>query len=158
MWGAAGSSGSTPAAFHHLMSMPLNLETTFPPGHRMFSSQKHVKWMREWLCWKTWQSILGESWQSQKRFAHVRDSLSDTRGNGSQRHRNPVGINSTSSIWIASPHCGSLAKKVAPDLLIHVGGAVSRQNGKRCGRGSLSVEIVWIDPDNAFARRIAQVR
>ena len=31
---------------------PLKLETTCPSGHRRFFSQRHVKWMREWLCWK----------------------------------------------------------------------------------------------------------
>ena len=32
----------------------------------------------------------------------MRESLSDTSGNGSQRHKSPVGINSTSSIWSCS--------------------------------------------------------
>ena len=103
------------------------------------------------FCWKscarTWQSISGESWQSQSRFAHVR--------NHPVRHQRQQVTAARESSWhqldqfnLEDSHIAEvpsfLARKVAPDFLIHVGRAVSRQNGKQCGRGCPGVEVVWV--------------
>ena len=45
-----------------------------------------------------------------------------------------------------------LARKVAPDLLIHVGRAVSRQNGKRCGREVRAWKFLGLIPATLLHR------
>ena len=138
-----------PHSIFEASSPPLNLETTFPAQEVLAEAcQENARVaLLEVLC--TVATCL-------ERELAVPEAIRSREGSdtskGSQRHRNPVGINSTSSIWRIV-----LLTKVPTLRKCHISCEVARsshsrwgssfaQNGKRCGRGSPGVEIVWVDP------------